>query len=103
MTGYVVLTYARLEATLLPLTKAPETKLLEYYRLLRVSNVHLKDGTQSRAGRAYNSFNDRQIEYFRKNYDLAAPDAPHQVNFSDFLLFTRAIKYYSRLVNEACA
>jgi hypothetical protein len=84
------------------LKECPEYSLLEYYRVVRVANSHVKDGTLSRADTEYNRLTKKQRDHYTSCYKLAAPNPPSQVSFEDFLLFTRAIKYFSRLINEEC-
>jgi hypothetical protein len=86
------------------LTIVPEYKLLEYYRYVRVANSHRKNDTSKKADKAYSSFSKKDFDHF-KSYAFApkAPNPPEHICFSDFLLFTRAIKYYSKLLNEHCA
>lgn len=87
-----------------PLVSAPEYRLLEYYRLVRVANSHHKGSTLTNAEKAYAVITSRDMSHFL-SYDAAppAPNPPDKICFADFLLFTRAIKYYSKLLNEACA
>ncbi|MDK1024086.1 MAG: hypothetical protein QGD92_07630 [Gammaproteobacteria bacterium] len=86
------------------LKNAPEYRLLEYYRLVRIANSHHKGETLRNAGKAHSAITAADIAHFQ-TYDPAvmAPNAPEGICFEDFLLFTRAIKYYSKLLNEACA
>lgn len=85
------------------LKNAPEFKLLEYYRLVRVANSHIKSATLEKAEKAYQDFTPKDISHFRKYKITDAPNKPDTLSFSDFALFTRAIKYYSKLLNEVCA
>jgi hypothetical protein len=85
------------------LKSRPEFKLLEYYRLVRVANSHVKDTTLSSVEKALKAFTPAEMAHFRTYDSSTSPNAPAQIRFDDFLLFTRAIKYYSKLLNEACA
>lgn len=82
----------------------PEYRLLEYYRLVRVANSHHKGETLKNAEKARMQITPADIGHF-SNYipAVAAPNDPEHICFDDFLLMTRAIKYYSKLLNEACA
>jgi len=81
----------------------PESKLLTYYRLVRVSVEHRSDEAKEKAIRFYERLNQDHRDYFRDTYDgLLAPNLPSKVTFDDFLLFTRATKYFANVVNDAC-
>ncbi len=80
-----------------------EYKLFEYYRLVRVANSHVKDKTLSSAEKSYKSISPTDFSHFRTYDSSSAPSDPKNISFSDFFLFTRAIKYYSKLLNEECA
>lgn len=84
------------------LEEAPEFRLIEYYRAVRVANSHIKGSTAAAVTAAFKSLTPSDIQHFTTCYDLT-PNAPADVRFEDFKLFTRAIKYYSNLLNEACA
>lgn len=83
------------------LRQAPECSLIEYYRLLRVSIVHRTDKASKAAHAAFNLLSP-QLSYFSKTYELAAPNKPDAVDFQDFRLFTRSIKYFANLLNDEC-
>lgn len=83
------------------LRQAPECSLIEYYRLLRVSVVHRTDEASKAAHAAFKMLSP-QLSYFSKTYKLAAPNKPDAVDFQDFRLFTRSIKYFANLLNDAC-
>lgn len=85
------------------LEAAPEFRLFEYYRAVRVANSHIKGSTATHVAIAYAALSETDLQHFISCYTLQAPNAPNQINFEDFKLFTRAIKYYSKLLNEACA
>jgi hypothetical protein len=82
---------------------APETALLQYYRLVRTSVIHPSAETANRAERAYRSLVEESGEHIKRCYsDLSAPNRPREITFHDFRLYTRALKFYANLVNDAC-
>ncbi len=85
-----------------PLVSAPEYRLFEYYRAVRVASSHLKSSTATQANTAFGALSPSDMQHFAACYQLQAPNPPSALAFADFHLFTRAIKYYSRLLNEAC-
>ena len=85
------------------LEAVPEFRLFEYYRAVRVANSHVAGNTADKAQVAYGLLNKSDLSHFTRCYSLQAPNPPNDITFQDFQLFTRAIKYYSRLVNETCA
>lgn len=82
----------------------PEYRLLNYYRLVRNSIVHLQDDAEEH--KKTNKFYDDNImgdlEYFRENYQIEAPNAPENISFKDFMLYTRVLKYFSNIINDVC-
>lgn len=84
-----------------PLQSCPEFRLLEYYRLVRVANSHVKNSTLAKAIKAHKA-TVPDIEHLRTYAPSNAPNPPDMICFDDFVLFTRATKYYSKLLNEAC-
>lgn len=84
------------------LNKCPEAKLFEYYRLVRVSLTHRTQQTIDKAVRDFEKFSPADLMHFKGSYTLEAPNPPERLTFDDFLLFTRATKYFARLVNECC-
>lgn len=85
------------------LESAPEFRLFEYYRAVRVANSHIKGSTSANVGTAFAALTNADMQHFYTCYGLNGPNLPPNISFDDFMLFTRAIKYYSRLINEACA
>jgi hypothetical protein len=77
--------------------KLPEFLLIDYYRLIRNSYIHRLDAPSSLL-RAYKKIN---LSYFQKHYG-SVPSEPSDIEFCDFTLFTRALKYYSMPLNDAC-
>ena len=84
------------------LASCPEFALLEYYRLVRVANAHMTDETRAHAEDAFKALTAVQLEHF-EGYELLAPNLPSSLKFDDFLLFTRAVKYYANVINDVCA
>lgn len=84
------------------LEAAPEFRLIEYYRTVRVANSHIKGSTAANVISAFASLSAGDLQHFSRCYGLRAPNPPSDISFEDFKLFTRAIKYYSNLINEAC-
>lgn len=85
------------------LKDCPEFDLLEYYRVVRVANSHVKGTTLSRAQADYKKLTTKQLQHFSTCYSLKAPNPPSLIAFDDFLLFTRATKYFAKQINEVCA
>jgi hypothetical protein len=83
-----------------PLRAAPERELFNYYRVLRIANAHPGAKSDRRASEAYDAIDASK---FRQDYSLLAPNPPDKIAYDDFMLYTRSIKYYARLLNEACA
>ena len=85
------------------LTTPPEYRLLEYYRLVRVAGTHPTYKTREKAEKAFSSLTASDLAHLSQ-YPLlsGAPNPPDAINFEDFKLYTRAIKYYSNLLNEIC-
>ena len=82
----------------------PEYYLLDYYRLVRNSIVHLQedDDEHKKTLQYYkNSLADKK-DYFISTYELEAPNEPDSLSFSDFMLYTRALKYFSNILNNFC-
>jgi len=86
------------------LTKLPEYLLIEYYRLIRNAATHLDffEANTAKPDRYFNSTITPQLEVFKTNYNLEAPNRPGKINYNDFALYTRALKYYLNVVNDAC-
>lgn len=70
--------------------------VLEYYRVVRNAFVHKVK--QSSIDEALENVQEWSIIY-RADFGLEAPNAPNCLNFDDFLLFTRTIKY---VANDLC-
>jgi hypothetical protein len=79
----------------------PEFRLFEHYRAVRVANSHVVGNTANKAQVAFGLLSNNDLSHFTHCYELQAPNPASDITFQDFRLFTRAIKYYSRLVNEA--
>lgn len=86
------------------LASPPEYRLLEYYRLVRVSNTHVSQQTLRKARSAYAALTTSDLGHISQyEYIAVAPNPPGAITFEDFKLYTRSIKYYSNLLNEVCA
>ena len=85
------------------LSSPPEFRLLEYYRLVRISGAHVDTKTLAKAEKAFSALDASDIAHFN-GFPLisGAPNKPDSITFEDFKLFTRSIKYYSNLLNEVC-
>lgn len=85
------------------LKKAPEYYLLDYYRLVRNAIVHKIVGEErfKESDKLYDSHILKNLEYFKSTYGLEAPNKGNDINYDDFFLYTRAIKYYMNLVSDA--
>ena len=82
----------------------PEYYLLNYYRLVRNSIVHLQEDPEEHK-KTSKYFEDNltdKLDFFHENYDLKAPNMPNGISFHDFMLYTRAIKYFSNILNDIC-
>jgi hypothetical protein len=86
------------------LKACPEFFLLEYYRLVRNSIVHLQESEDEhkKTLKYFNGHIKELLPYFKENYELTAPNEPDSVSFYDFMLYTRALKYYSNVLNDVC-
>lgn len=83
------------------LTSPPEFRLFEYYRLVRVAGTHVTDKTQEKAVKAFSAMSSSDLDHFSQYEQInGAPNPPDSIAFEDFKLFTRAIKYYSNILNE---
>ena len=82
----------------------PEYYLLNYYRLVRNSIVHLQinEKKYQKSIAYYTNYLDKRISHFKENYDIEAPNLPEQITFEDFMLYTRAIKYFGNILNDVC-
>jgi len=87
------------------LKSKPEFHLINYFRLHRNSVVHRvfkKEKQFSESDKYYDKYVLPNINYYKTTYNLNAPNKSDSINFHDFLIYTRAIKYYNNLVNDAC-
>lgn len=79
----------------------PEYHLLEYYRFIRNSTIHTHD-SQRKRGRL-NNYNKGIISkyenHFMEHYK-SVPSLKDYLNFEDYFLYTRAIKYFSNVLND---
>ncbi|MCT4777140.1 MULTISPECIES: hypothetical protein [Exiguobacterium] len=68
-----------------------EIMIFEYYRLVRVAIVHRSASTEEKLVKKYDKLLDYQAQIFSM-YDVEAPNRFDEINFDDFLLFSRVIK-----------
>lgn len=82
----------------------PEYHLIDYYRIIRNAFVHLQetDDEHKKTTKYYKEKIVPHLQHFKENYELDAPNKPEQINFEDFMLYTRAIKYFSNILNDVC-
>jgi hypothetical protein len=81
----------------------PEYKLLEYYRVVRVAGAHVDDKTAEKAAKAFRVLSSADLLHFHTYPQITqAPNAPGEISFEDFRLYTRSIKYYSNILNDVC-
>jgi hypothetical protein len=82
----------------------PEYYLLNYYRLVRNSIVHLQEDPEQhkQTQKYFEQHIADKMDFFRRNYELEAPNVPDSISFNDFMLYTRAIKYFSNILNDVC-
>ncbi len=80
----------------------PEYHLLNYYRLIRNSIVHLQesDSEDKKTLAYYNQYIKPNLSYFHINYNIKAPNHPKNISYSDFEIYTRAIKYFGNIIND---
>ncbi|WP_339878591.1 hypothetical protein [uncultured Algoriphagus sp.] len=87
------------------LKSKPEFHLINYYRLHRNSVVHRvfkKENQFSESDKYYDKYVLPNVNYHKTTYNLDAPNKSDSINLHDFLIYTRAIKYYNNLINDAC-
>jgi hypothetical protein len=91
------------------LASKPESKLFEYYRAVRVATLHRNEDTLKKAEAEFMKFTDADLDHFKNKYileksgyQLNAPNRYGELTYDDYYLFTRAIKYFSNLINDAC-
>lgn len=84
--------------------KYPEFQLLNYYRLVRNSIVHLQDESDEykKVRKYYDDNIIKNLNYFKENYIIDAPNSPESITFKDFMLYTRVLKYFSNIINDTC-
>lgn len=82
----------------------PEYYLLNYYRLIRNSIVHLQEDAEEhkKTTKYFDDFIADKLDFFKENYEMDSPNKPESISFQDFMLYTRAIKYFSNILNDAC-
>jgi hypothetical protein len=86
------------------LQTAPEYRLIEYYRFVRIAESHRTPVTSAAAVAAFGQLTATDHQHFAKYaYINGAPNHPDSISFEDFKLFTRALKYFSNLLNDILA
>ncbi|HWR59365.1 MAG TPA: hypothetical protein VN328_10805 [Thermodesulfovibrionales bacterium] len=81
---------------------APESLLIDYYRLVRNWIIHRDDKTRKTALHCYDEVLRKHKDHISNCYaGLAAPSLPDELSFDDYYLFTRALKYFANLLNNA--
>ncbi len=80
----------------------PEYYLLNYYRLVRNSIVHLQrdEKEHEKTSKYFSDFIEDNKVYFRDTYEIDAPNEPDEISFYDFMLYTRIIKYFGNILND---
>lgn len=84
------------------LASKPESKLFEYYRMVRIATSHKNEDTLKKVEAEFDKFTSDDLVHFKTLYQLDAPNRYGELNYDDYFLFTRAIKYFSNLINDAC-
>lgn len=82
-----------------------EFHLINYYRLYRNAIVHRVfegDKQFEKSDKYYEKYIYPNISYYTDTYGLDSPNNSRMINFSDFLIYTRSIKYFNNLLNDAC-
>ncbi|MBU5213892.1 hypothetical protein [Heyndrickxia oleronia] len=80
----------------------PEYHLLEYYRFTRNSIIHTHDSQRKKERldnynkEIINKYETHFIEHYK-----SVPSLKDYLNFEDYFLYTRAIKYFSNVLNDA--
>jgi hypothetical protein len=82
----------------------PEYHLFNYYRLIRNSIAHLQEDPDQdkKTSKYYDDHIVATLPFFQKNYEITAPNSPEKISFDDFMLYTRAVKYFSNILNDVC-
>ena len=76
----------------------PEFDLWQYYRLVRNRIVHRGDIDTS-TERA--KFLGKHEKHFKEGYGVIPKEAAN-IGYQDFLLFTRTLKYFAKILNDVC-
>ena len=78
-------------------------KIIDYYRLVRNSIVHTNEKSRKKLLLYHSKIREKHNDYFKKCYPgIEAPNSMNDLKFDDFVLYTRSLKYYSNLINDAC-
>jgi len=78
----------------------PEYHLIHFYRLVRNAAVHPSSEADEDVVAAHKGLG-RYSEYFIDCYGYP-PGRPGEQPYADFALFTRAVKYFSKVLNNGC-
>jgi hypothetical protein len=71
---------------------------------VRIAESHRTPVTAAAAASAHAQLTPTDLQHFSKYSNIkGAPNQPASINFEDFKLFTRAVKYYCHLLNDALA
>lgn len=86
------------------LTSLPEYHLLEYYRLIRnlIVHVHDSDKKLEKLNTYHKEIIGKYEKHFIDHYN-SIPNPKINLSFDDYFLYTRAIKYFSNVLNDAIA
>lgn len=93
------------------LQKLPEYLLCNYYRLLRNSYVHREIDTAISIKKPQEYFDKHisgELQHFEKYYKsipksgAPAPSSPSEINFHDFILFSRSLRNLANYINDYC-
>ncbi|PGD64133.1 hypothetical protein [Bacillus wiedmannii] len=82
------------------LKKIPEYHLLDHYRLIRNSIVHISEKNSNKLAKLHTNLIDRYGEHFSEHYGTL-PNLKDQLTYEDYFLYTRAVKYFSNILNDA--
>jgi hypothetical protein len=77
----------------------PEADLIEYYRLVRNHLIHHSPSAEALNRKRQSLLRHRS--HFASYSPLSVPNAANAMSFADFMLFTRAVKYFANLANDA--